>query len=223
MSVSFVPPGTPARNILYGFMKIVVPCWCKCAYKIEVYGKHRIPGEGPAVIVPKHQYWTDIPLVGFAFYNIHLNYVAKEELFHLPLIKHFLLAMGGIPLDRGRPIKSLDSFKYITFLIQQKQYIVIFPEGTYYRGIVGRGKSRLIRMILKFQEVKKFPRPVPFIPVGVNYRKGKLRTDVKISIGEPLFAKGESEAKTFTQTIMEEIARLSNLKQVNRETSIHRS
>ena len=211
MGITFIPPGSLARNVVYGLMKVLVPCWCKCIYKFEVHGKNNIPESGPAIIAPKHQYWTDIPLVAFAFYNIQLNYVAKRELFHFPLIRQFLIALGGIPLDRATPIKSLDSFRHLTTLLKQKQYVVIFPEGTYYRDVMGKGKSRLIKMILKFQEAEKLTQPIPFIPVGVIYKKRGIRKAVTISIGKPLFAGAESEAQSFTHTIMGEIAHLSNL------------
>ena len=218
MRITFIKPGSHVRNTLYGLMKVLVPLWCKCTYHFEVHGKNNIPTSGPAIIAPKHQYWTDIPLIGFAFYNIHLNYIAKRELFHFPLIRHFLIALGGIPLDRETPIKSLDSFRYLTSLLKQKQYVVIFPEGTYYRGFVGKGKSRLIKTILKFQEAENLPQPIPFIPVGVIYNKKGIRKTVTVSIGKPLCAGTESEAQSLTHTIMGEIAHLSNLPMHNKNS-----
>jgi len=211
MKVKFIPPESPVRSILYTFMKVLVTCWCTCLYHFEVYGKKHIPKGGTAIIAPKHQYWTDIPLIGFAFYNIHLNYIAKKELFRFPLIRTFLTTLGGIPLDRAAPIKSLDSFRYLSSLLRKRQKIVIFPEGTYYRGIVGKGKSRLIKMILKFQEEEQLPNPIPFIPVGINYQKMRFRKKVTIKIGEPLYAEKESEAEEFTQKLMKAIANLSDL------------
>jgi 1-acyl-sn-glycerol-3-phosphate acyltransferase len=211
MKVSFIPPESLRRNLLYGFMKVIVACWCNLFYHFEVYGKNHIPNRGPVIIAPKHQYWTDIPLIAFAFCNIHLNYIAKKELFRFPLISHFLTTLGGIPLDRGTPIKTLDSFRYLYLLLKKKQKVVIFPEGTYYRGKVGKGKSRLIKMILKFQEEEHHSGPIPFVPVGVIYQKKRLRPKVMISIGEPLYAERESDAEVFTQKIMGEIARLSDM------------
>lgn len=211
MSITFVPPGSPVRNSIYGFMKVLVPCWCRCIYRFEVEGTDNIPGHGPFVIAPKHQYWTDIPLIGYAFYNIQLNYIAKQELFRFPLVRDFLLGLGGIPLDRSSPIKTLNSFKHLYSILKQKEPVVIFPEGTYYRGSVGRGKSRLIKMILKFQETEKLPEPIPFIPVGVIYGKKGVRKRVTITIGKPLYGAGEGEAQGLTQEIMRAIAALSNM------------
>lgn len=219
MNITFIPPGSRVRNSIYGFMKVLVPCWCKCAYQFEVRGTHNIPKHGPVIIAPKHQYWTDIPLIGYAFYNIQLNYIAKQELFRFPLLRHFLIGLGGIPLDRSSPIKTLNSFKHLHSILKQEQPVVIFPEGTYYTERVGRGKSRLIKMILKFQETENLTDPIPFIPVGVVYGKKGFRKRVTITIGNPLFATREDEAQELTQEIMRAIASLSNMDFTGKNTT----
>jgi 1-acyl-sn-glycerol-3-phosphate acyltransferase len=211
MTVTFMPPGSPMRTALCGLMKVIVPCWCTICYHLEVSGRNNLPDTGPAVILPKHQYWTDIPLIGRAFTGMHLNYIAKQELFRFPLISHFLMALGGIPLDRQAPIKSMNSFRYLDDLLRKGERVVIFPEGTYYRGGMGRGKSRLIGMILKFQERYKYPAPIPFIPVGIVYGREQLRKRVTIAIGTPLYAEQADGAQAFTRIVMEAIARLSEM------------
>lgn len=211
MTVTLMPPGSPMRNALYGLMRVIVPCWCAVYYRLEVSGRNNLPHAGPAVILPKHQYWTDIPLIGLAFSGVQLNYIAKQELFRLPLISHFLMALGGIPLDRQAPIKSMDSFRYLADLLKKGERVVIFPEGTYFPGVMGKGKSRLIGMILTFQEREKYPAPIPFIPVGIVYGREKLRKRVTITIGTPLYAEQADGAPVFTRSIMEAIARLSEM------------
>ncbi len=100
--------------------------------------------------------------------------------------------------------------KKLIALLKSDERIVIFPEGTYFRDIVGTGKNRLLRMILKYQE--ELERKIPFIPVGIRYRDRRgWKKRVKICIGSPLFAEGESEAASLTERIMEEISRLSCL------------
>jgi len=178
-------------------------------YKIEIGMKGTLPEKGPAVILPKHQYWTDIPLVGLAFHP-PLYFVAKKELFRFPLLRHYMSLGGAIPVDREKSIRTLDSFKKLVTLLKANEKVVIFPEGTYFRDIVGAGKSRLLRMILKYQEELK--EKIPFIPVGICYRERKRwRRRVEISIGSPLFAEGESDAVALTEKVMEEISHLTRL------------
>lgn len=196
---------------VYAVTKKVARLVFSLFYKIETEVRAPLPEQGPLIILPKHQYWMDIPLIGLAFES-PLYFVAKKELFRFPLIRQYLSLGGGIPVDRQKSIRTLDSFKRLITLLKANERIVIFPEGTYFRNIVGVGKSRLLRMILRYQEELK--RKIPFIPVGIRYgeRRGWKRR-VEICIGSPLYAEGENEAVSLTEKIMEQISRLCRLPQ----------
>jgi 1-acyl-sn-glycerol-3-phosphate acyltransferase len=175
-------------------------------YRIETEREGVLPDHGPVIILPKHQYWTDIPIVSLAFKPL-LYFVAKRELFEYPLIRNYLSLLGGIPVDRKQSIRTLDSFKTLLSLLRAGEKIVIFPEGTYFRNGVGSGKSRLLQMILRFQSELKHQ--IPFIPVGIRYGERKRwRKQVEIRIGHPLFAEKESDAISLSHRAMEEIGRL---------------
>jgi 1-acyl-sn-glycerol-3-phosphate acyltransferase len=194
---------------VYALTKKVARIVFSVFYQIETEVKGTLPDDGPAVVLPKHQYWTDIPLVGLVL-QPPLYFVAKKELFRFPLLRQYIFLGGGIPVDREKSIRTLDSFKKLLTLLKANETIVIFPEGTYFRNVVGTGKSRLLQMILKYQDELK--RKIPFIPVGIRYgERKKLRRRVKISIGRPLFAERESEAVSLTDRVMEEISRLCGL------------
>ena len=175
-------------------------------YRIEIERKEALPAHGPIIILPKHQYWTDIPIVSLSFKPL-LHFVAKKELFEYPLIRNYLSLLGGIPVDRKQSIRTIDSFKYLLSLLRAGERIVIFPEGTYFREAVGSGKSRLLQMVLGFQDELKYL--IPFIPVGIRYgERVGWRRRVEIRIGHPLFAERESDAIFLTGQVMEEIGRL---------------
>lgn len=178
-------------------------------YRIDLGREGGEPLHGPTVILPKHQYWTDIPFVSFAFES-YLYFVAKKELFRYPLVRNFVSALGGIPVDREESIRTLDSFKRVLALLKAGESIVLFPEGTYVREGVGPGKSRLIRMILRSQP--ECNGRIAFVPVGIRYgKRAGWRRSVEVRVGRPLFADGESEATLLTDRVMEEIGRLCNL------------
>jgi len=178
-------------------------------YRVETEGEGVFPDSGPAVILPKHQYWTDIPMVSLAFDPL-LHFVAKKELFKYPVFRRYLSLLGGIPVDRTESIRTLNSFKALLSLLRAGERIVIFPEGTYCRERVGSGKSRLLRMILHLQS--EMESSIPFVPVGIRYgERVGWRRRVVIRIGDPLFAGTESEDIFLTQRVMKEIGRLSQL------------
>jgi 1-acyl-sn-glycerol-3-phosphate acyltransferase len=199
-------------NLLYKFIRTVCyPCF-HSIYRICVEGRENIPREGPGILLPKHQYWTDIPVVALAAWR-PVSYVAKQELFVYPGVRQFITALGGIPLDRINPVKTLDSFRHLERILQDGEFVVIFPEGTYYPHSMGRGKHRLLERILRFQEKKRWQgdRAIPFIPMGIQYLEEKVRTEIRVKIGRPLLADGKTDAQEFTQAIVGEIARLSGL------------
>jgi len=178
-------------------------------YQVEIEREEASLPDGPAVILPKHQYWTDIPLVSISF-DVPLSFVAKREIFRFPGVRSTLRRLGGIPIDRESSIRTLASIRDLLFRLKEKERVVIFPEGTYVQDIVGTGKSRLIKMIVGFQS--ELRQRIPFVPMGIRYgeRKGGRRR-VEIRIGHPLFADHESDAIDLTEKVMGEISRLSRL------------
>jgi 1-acyl-sn-glycerol-3-phosphate acyltransferase len=198
------------RNpFIYFITKKIAQLVFSIFYRIETEREWILPDESPVIILPKHQYWTDIPILSIAFTPL-LYFVAKKELFEYPLIRNYLLLLGGIPIDRQQSIRSLNSFRSLISLLRRSEKIVIFPEGTYFRDGVGSGKSRLLQMILGFQDELKCK--IPFIPVGIRYgeREG-WRRRVEIRMGPPLFADKESDAVFLIHQVMEEVARLCRL------------
>jgi len=209
------------NSVVYNTTKRIALCVFSTFYRIETEKKITLPDHGPLIILPKHQYWTDIPILSLAFKPL-LYFVAKRELFKYPLIRNYLFLLGGLPVDRTQSIRSLDSFRALFSLLRAGEKIVIFPEGTYYRNEVGPGKSRLLQMILRFQ--LELGDSIPFIPVGIRYgERSKWRRRVDVCIGTPLFAEKESDAIDLTHRAMEEISHLCRLPRQSSEFGVKSS
>jgi len=176
-------------------------------FSLEVRGLENLPAQGPVIICPKHQRWEDIPLIGMAL-PPPLHYIAKAELFQYPVIRELLGAWGGVPLDRNRPRATLSSFKRLALLLRERAHVVLFPEGTYFRGAVGPGKHRLIQLLLKLQNRDGLGL-LPFVPVGVVYLPLAWGCRVQVSLGPPMRAAQPGQASFLTSALMEQIARLS--------------
>ncbi len=211
--------GNIRRNKLFYQIIRVIGHFCFYSlYGLKVEGRERFPLNGPGILLPKHQFWTDIPIVGLAAPQ-PLNFIAKQELFVYPVIRHFISFLGGIPIDRQKPLKSLDSFRYVEELLKKGEFIVLFPEGTYYPNSMGWGKHRFIQRILRVQEKMgwKGGERIPFIPMGIRYDARRFRTKVQVKIGWPLYADGEADGPEFTRRIISDIAELSGLKKTGVE------
>ena len=193
---------------IYRFCRGILRYTWARLHPVRVEGLENLPASGPAIICPKHQRWEDIVAVGVALPPL-LHYIAKAELFVLPVQREFLRALGGVPVDRRNPRATLSSFRQLLPLLQKKAYVVLFPEGTYVRGRVGPGKHRLVQMILKLQKQNGLT-PLPFVPAGLVYEP-KPRSSgftVTVRVGKPLSAQGSEQAEGFTRAIMEKIALL---------------
>jgi 1-acyl-sn-glycerol-3-phosphate acyltransferase len=130
--------------------------------------------------------------------------MAKYELFLNPISRWLLTSLGGIPLNRKRPMESRRALQRMIGYLKKGEGIVIFPEGTYYRDKMGPGHSGLIRMIISRSRV-------PFIPVGINYSKKRGRTLAQINFSGSIYADGSAKADDLLRQIMTEIAKLSGL------------
>jgi 1-acyl-sn-glycerol-3-phosphate acyltransferase len=197
----------PLFRVTQGIAKFYLPI----KFEIRIQGLENLPGEGPALLIPKHQRWWDVPLLG-TYIPRPLFFLAKQELFNLRLTRYYMSRMGGIPLDRQNPLHSLPTFRSLAPLIKAGAFLVVFPEGTYYPDQMGPGKWRLIQMILRLQQ-KLALAPIPFVPLGIRYETSRSqKTRVVISTGRAVSETDPSRAETFTIQMLHEVKKLTGLK-----------
>jgi 1-acyl-sn-glycerol-3-phosphate acyltransferase len=194
----------PGRN--EGFLrilKIFVRLWLTPFFRLEVEGLKNLPRNKAFILLSKHQRWEDIPLLSLATPR-PLYYIAKYELFKNALGNRFFSALGGIPLNRKRPLESRRFLQATIQLLAKGEGVVIFPEGTYYRNKMGPGQTGMIKFVLSRLAL-------PFIPVGINYAANGWRTRVRISFGKAFHTDPTIAADSFVWHMMKEIAALSGL------------
>ncbi|MDD3581842.1 MAG: lysophospholipid acyltransferase family protein [Desulfobacca sp.] len=208
MALASLPPRNQLSARFYHLSRRLAAFTFGRLYRLEVSGHNNWLPSGPAILCPKHQRWEDIPVVGLAFPK-PLYYIAKVELFRHPLLRRLMLALGGVPIDRIRPQATLSSFRYAERLLHQRQHLVLFPEGTYVKHGVGPGKHRLIQLLLRIQNRDGLP-PLAFLPVGISYQPQTPGYKVRVQLGPPVYAPGPAQAPELTQTLMDQIGRLSD-------------
>jgi 1-acyl-sn-glycerol-3-phosphate acyltransferase len=172
-------------------------------FRLETDGMENLPQRSAFILLPKHQRWVDIPLLSLATPR-PLYYIAKHDLFKNPFSNWFIRSLGGIPLNRKRPLESRRSLQAMIEFIKKGEGVVVFPEGTYYRNKMGPANVGIVRLILS-----RFS--IPFIPVGVNYSRQGVRSLVQINFGKAFYADPSIPASSFLDNMMKEIAGLSGL------------
>ncbi len=172
-------------------------------FRLEVNGVQHLPRNSAFILLVKHQRWEDIPLVAIAT-PLPLYYIAKYELFQKRLGSWFFTALGGIPLNRQRPLESRRFLQSAIALLKKGEGIVIFPEGTYYPERMGPGQAGMIKFVQSRLNL-------PFIPVGIRYIRDSRRTRVRINFGKAVHAGPTQAANALLERMMAEIAALSKL------------
>ena len=105
--------------------------WClRVAHiDLDVSGLDQVPVHGPVIYMGNHQGNFDIHALTLAIPRL-FSWVAKEELFRVPVFGSAMRRAGYIPLDRSDGRKALKSMRLAAERIAAGASVVIFPEGT---------------------------------------------------------------------------------------------
>jgi|YelNatPaOPRAMG01_1025707.scaffolds.fasta_scaffold20575_5 1-acyl-sn-glycerol-3-phosphate acyltransferase len=113
--------------MLYYLLKPIALFLCKIFFRIEVKGKENIPKKGGFILASNHLSNLDPVILGVACPR-KLNFMAKDELFKIPIFSNFIRCLGAFPVKRETVSHS--TFKEVFKRLKQQKPIVIFPEGT---------------------------------------------------------------------------------------------
>ncbi len=193
---------------VYRITKIIANYLLSPFFRVVVSGLENLPAETAFILLPKHQRWEDIPLLALATPR-RLYYIAKHDLFKNSLSSWFVSSLGGIPLNRKRPLASRRFLTATIGFLEKGEGVVVFPEGTYYNNEMGPGQVGMVKFILSRLSLS-------FIPVGISYHRQNWRFLVRINFGKKFHAAIGESVNTFIDHMMSEIAELSGLSSGNR-------
>ncbi len=170
-------------KIFRSFFAIII----KIFGRYRIFGSENFPSSGSVIVVSNHVSNWDPLMVGVAMPR-QVSFLAKEELFRIPLIGFLLRAWGIIPLKRGRGDR--EALSKSLELLKDGKVIGIFIEG---------------KRNLKNPETMLKPQPgaamlalksgVPVVPVAVINTNRILRSfkRVKVIIGKPIHFDSKAE------------------------------
>ena len=193
--------------MLYGLLRIIFTFIYSVIFPTTVKGKENIPKEGAVILAANHLSNWDPPLVG-TFIPRHLAYMAKEELFKVPILKNILENVHTFPVKRGASDRA--AIKTALQMLEAKECICMFPEGTRSKdGKLHKGAQGVALIAAKSKAT--------VIPVAIQ-GTFKLRPFRKITLiyGKPMTFEAEKVDKEnlqeFTEKIMQEIASMLKIK-----------
>lgn len=144
--------------------------WCRLYirlmpfWRLRIEGKEHLP-KGPCVLVPNHQSMVDILLLFTLFYPF--KWVAKRELFSLPLFGWILHLGGYISIHRGDAGDARRMLSCCRDFLGKGVPVLLFAEGTRSRtGAVGRFKTGAFTLARDAQ--------VPIVPIALEGSQGDI-------------------------------------------------
>ena len=97
-------------------------------WRIHVSGtEHKVPGQA-YVVVSNHQSMADIPVIAHIINDS--KWLAKAEVFRVPVVGWMLRMSGDIPVDRSDRRKGAQAMLRCARTLRQGCSIMFFPEGT---------------------------------------------------------------------------------------------
>ena len=175
--------------MLYAILKPIAVALMRLFFRLEIVSPGLVPATGPVLIVSNHVSVLDPPFVG-ASAPRPLFFMAKEELFRIPLLGRLIRALNARPVRRdGSDTRAL---KAALAQLEEGRALLVFPEGT--RGEEGQplreGKAGVgMLAVLSGAPVV----PVYVSGTGAALPRGRSLprpTRVRVTFGPPLTFKG---------------------------------
>jgi 1-acyl-sn-glycerol-3-phosphate acyltransferase len=133
--------------MFYFFSRWVLKFFLIILFRVKVHGLQNEPALGPVVLCSNHRSLIDPPLVG-CFLNRKVHFMAKAELFKIPIFSSFLRNYGVIPVSRGG--MNMETIKSAIRTLKQGNMLAIFPEGTRQKGnALGEGKKGAASLVFR--------------------------------------------------------------------------
>ena len=173
------------QKIIYQLVSgvIIFPIY-KLLFRGILIGRENIPKKGSFILVSNHGSLLDPPFLGHAV-GRNISFMAKSELFSIPLLGFIIKACGAYPVKRG--IADKNTIKIACKKLLNNNSIGIFIDGTRQKdGRVNKPKQGAALLAFKNQKL--------LLPVAIINSHKLIRyrffipffTKIVIKVGKPI-------------------------------------
>jgi 1-acyl-sn-glycerol-3-phosphate acyltransferase len=128
--------------------------------RVRLHGLEHARTHDPCIFIANHQSMVDV-WVMLTFVPPNTRFVAKRELFRIPIFGWALAASGCIPIDRGHRSLAIRSLRQAGERIRAGRSVVLYPEGSRSRdGRLGPFKKGAFHVAVQAG--------VPVVPVAIT-------------------------------------------------------
>lgn len=176
---------------LYPFARSLVGGILKPLYKIETIGLENFPKDGGVLICSNHIDNFDPPVVGITSPR-PVYFMAKEELFSVPVLGKIVPHLNAFPVKRG--MSDREALRKGLNILKEGKVLGLFPEGTRSKtGEIGKGLAGA-----GFFALRTDAKVIPCAIIGPykSFRKLKVVYGKPIPMDELRTSKASAEETT---------------------------
>ncbi len=149
-------------------------------FRVKSEGCEKIPKDRGCIICANHTSLCDVFVISAAS-DVQVKYMAKKELFSVPVLKSIIKGLGAFPVDRkGGDVAAI---RKTVSMIEEGNAVGIFPQGTRHPGENPRDTQVRHGVGLIAYRAK-----CDIVPVYIKAKKNRVRPfrKSKIYVGEPI-------------------------------------
>jgi len=185
----------------YTFARAAVNSVFKPLYRIEVIGKENVPKEQGVLLCTNHIHNFDPIVVGISAPRT-IHFMAKEEIFRVPVLGNIVRKCKAFPVKRG--MSDREALRKGMSVLKDGHVLGLFPEGTRSKtGELGKGLAGA-----GFFALRSNCAVIPCAVIGPYKAFHKL----KVVFGKPIemdeMRASKASPEEVTELIMSEIHKL---------------
>lgn len=112
--------------MVYRILRLLAWCLLKLWNRLEINGLEHVPSQGKLIIVANHVSVLD-PIVLGASVPRQIYFMAKEELFRIPILNGLITYLGAFPVNRSKT--DFQAVKNSLKVLNNQEALGIFPQG----------------------------------------------------------------------------------------------
>ncbi|GAB6154794.1 lysophospholipid acyltransferase family protein [Desulfosporosinus burensis] len=147
----------------------------------KVEGAENLPLSGPVILAINHVSIWD-PVLAACSLPRQVSFMAKEELFSIPILGTIFSKLGAFPVKRGQG--DMNAIRQSLAILKQGRILGLFPEGT--RSKTGEIQKGMPGMVLLMEKSQASVVPVKVYGTANLMTKGWGK--IGVVIGKPLTA-----------------------------------
>lgn len=163
--------------------------------KMQIHNAGNVPKDKPVMLLSNHQNALLDALLIATECGRFVHFLTRASVFKKLIVDRILRSLQMLPVYRVRDgwnnlSKNNPVFSTCAELLQKKEGIVIFPEGSHNLKRTVRPLSKGFTRII-FETLEKYPDlNLQLVPVGLNFLNAKEFEDsVSVYFGEPVVAR----------------------------------